>query len=85
MLAFIREAVICTLLPLLTGLLVVFGADLALDALGELRGRDGFSAPEAVFVLFIGLLIVVAVFQVFLAITAWRQLRTKLSQGAEAA
>lgn len=75
--SYVREAVICTLLPVLTALLLAIAADLALDALADIRGKDGFSAPEAGFVLFTSLLLVVVVYQLFLAISAWRQWKKK--------
>jgi hypothetical protein len=76
-----REAMICTLLPLLTALLVVFSMGLAIDAVHALRGRHGFSAPDAAFVLFVGLLIMVVMYQLFLAGTAWKQWNTKRAAG----
>jgi hypothetical protein len=72
--SYVREAVICTLLPVLTALLIVFGFDLALDSLRSLTGKAGFDAPEAGFVLFVGLLVVVVIYQIFLAVGAWREL-----------
>lgn len=76
-----REAMICTLLPLLTALLIVFSMGLAIDALDALLGPRGFSASQAAFVLFVGLLIVVAIYQLFLAGTAWKQWTTKRNAG----
>jgi hypothetical protein len=75
--SYVREAVICTLLPVLTALLFVFALDLALDSLRALTGKVGFSSPQAAFVLFVALLIVVLIYQVFLAVTAWKQLGKK--------
>jgi hypothetical protein len=74
---FRREAIICTLLPLLTALLAVFAGGIAIDAVGELLGDDGFDAPEAGFVLFTVLLGFLFVYQFFLAVAAWEKYNLK--------
>lgn len=75
--AYTREAVICTMLPLLTLLLIVFGLDLALDTVRALTGPSGFNASQAAFVLFVALLLFLLVYQVFLAASAWSQWQSK--------
>jgi hypothetical protein len=78
---YLREALICTLLPLLAVALLLISADIAIDAIGELTGKHGFSAPQASFVLFVALLVVLVVYQVILAVIAWKQWNKRRTDG----